>query len=120
MKTFLFCLWSLLSLQGAWADYMLRNGDSYWFNQNPPPLDPDAVQPLEDRILRNLARDSTLAKKLNDIQITVYGSTVIVSGAVDNETQRSKVLALTRQTNGVINVQDALFVRSNPKPLPNR
>lgn len=90
-----------------------------WYRQLPPPPSYDAVQPLDVRIYQNLAKHSTIRKKLNDIHIYVYGSTVVVSGVVDNETQRSTVLAVVKQTNGVIYVDDQLNVRSNPRRSPS-
>ena len=49
-------------------------------------------------------------KALN-VDVDTSGTTVTVSGTVESDTQRQRVLTLARETEGVTNVVDHLRVR---------
>jgi hyperosmotically inducible protein len=64
---------------------------------------------LTAKIKAKMALDDSV--KALDIDIDTTGSTVTLSGVVDNEAQRQRALALARETNGVTQVIDRLRVR---------
>lgn len=64
---------------------------------------------LTGKIKAKMALDDSV--KALDIDVDTTGSTVTLSGIVDNEAQRQRAVALARETAGVTQVVDRLRVR---------
>ena len=63
---------------------------------------------LTAKIKAKMALDDRV--KARDINVTTQGTTVTVSGAVASETERSRAIALAKETAGITRVIDELHV----------
>ena len=74
----------------------------------------EAKQALTDgqitaKIKAKLALDDSV--KASSVDIDTHGTTVTVTGTVDSQAQRDRILRLTRETQGVKDVVDRITVR---------
>jgi osmotically-inducible protein OsmY len=64
---------------------------------------------ITGKIKAKMALDDTVQAR--SIDVTTQGATVTVSGTVRTAAERTRVLALARETEGVTNVVDRLQIR---------
>lgn len=64
---------------------------------------------MTSKIKAKMALDDTV--KALAINVTTHGTTVTLSGIVRSEAEKSKALALARETDGVTQVIDDLHLR---------